>query len=83
MNDINRQFTSLSLALARKEFSKKYPKDSTKGMWTYKFGATYEVQIPKNDTFPKGFYWHGRAYNASEAKSKALQSLLDSTSEAE
>ena len=42
-------------------------------MWTYKY--SYEVQIPKNPWLPKGFYWYGRASNASDAKAHCIMQI--------
>ena len=45
-------------------------------MWTYKHhGGCYEVQIPKNPWLPKGFYWYGRASNASDAKAHCIMQI--------
>lgn len=78
--DINTAFCSELLRDTKKELLKFIPASDIKGVYTYKYNGTnptYEVRIPHNDTFPKGFYWYGRAYNASESKFKAYCQIID------
>lgn len=76
-------FSGSLLREVKKELEKHIPAEALKGIWTHgtsisKGNKNWEVQIPKNKWFPKGWYYHvGQADSAAHAKFKALSNMLD------
>lgn len=72
LNELNKVFTSLSLAGAREE-AKAQGVTIPKGLTTYQPVSGYYEVWSKDD----GIVWQGNAYNASDAKANYIFGLLD------
>jgi hypothetical protein len=76
--NVNQAFCSILLADVRCELSKVLPVAALKGINAYCYGSnSYEVTIPKNQWFPKGYFWNGKAQYVSEAKATALCDITE------
>lgn len=69
--DINIVFCRELLRLAHADVRKHYPGIKvSKAAWVYSYGRTWEFHGPD------GFYWHGRAGNAYDARAKGWHAYL-------
>ena len=79
----NIKFSRISLQTARNEFKKLLPIITLRGLFTLKQSTltkskhSYEVKMPKNKYFPRGYYWLGSANNAYDARTKMIEKIID------
>lgn len=71
--DMNTAITSALLTALVLEFRTEFPKVKTrKDAWVYRTGwREYEFQ-GRTGTLLEGFYWHGKAWDAYEARYRGL-----------
>jgi hypothetical protein len=77
---LRESFSQADFKKMKKEIEKHLPKEDIKMSTTFtKIGAkkTFFVEIPKNKTFPKGFYYNVTTENAADAKAAALRVMMD------
>jgi hypothetical protein len=71
MADLDTAFTRHMLRDTVQDVRKHCPEVKVKDAWVYHFGRdSWEFHGPAK------FYWHGRAYNAYEARAKGWQAYL-------
>lgn len=76
--DINTSLTRTLLIEAHKEVKKHFPNINLKSkqFWVYGYGNRGHKQSWEFHG-PNGFYWHGRASDAFDARSKGWMSWLE------
>lgn len=73
MTDVNLAFCRILLRGVMDDVKKHTTAETRKAAWVYHFnGDTWEFHGPN------GFYWHGSADNAYDARAQGWQSWLDS-----
>lgn len=77
----NEQFEAMLFVETRKNLVKRIGREALRGVWTHRYrlgsgNSGYEVHIPKNSVFPKGYYWSGRVASARVAKYKVFSNII-------